>query len=809
MNNWSRNLVAVGVINALIPFSNLVYAQDVANEADTKEVEVNEVITINARRRDESIQEVPVTVNVISAADIESKGLTSPTQLFSQSPGIDFDATSAGEATGRASGTLSMRGISGGSSVGAKVSSFVDGMPMSGSQGVVSMYDVASLEMYRGAQSAVFGRSTFAGAINYLTKNPTSDFEGKINSEIGQDGKWVAGVSLSGPITENLGYYFNYTKDNYDGQDDWVTNDGVRLGATESEYLSSKLVWLATDNITIDVNYNHVDIFDSPVASYYIDPDSANRQYLTDTPASTTAKAYIGEVDWKEYRDPDNIYARNHFSNNGGNNIDVPGTSLTRDRLSANLSWDVLDDYSIKLKGFYANEDSFFWRDRDSSDLYDPEVPTYIEHWSVDSTLDEKYLEAFISSDNDDDGFTWHIGASYYNYDYIALTRTNHNADIVQGQIAENTTNKGVFFAMFYDLTDDVDLSFEARYQNDEVINASILDDISRTSSTNSFLPRASIHWSIDPETNFYAQISKGNNPAGSNLNNLLPNFKATAALVDERAGNTSISDKLTAFTDYKEEEIWTYELGFKGTLFDHSLRYNTALYYTDWSNALNAITFDWYDGGPEHNGVPDAGYAFPSDYIIPTTINAGEIGGWGWEGDISYDITENFETSLALSYVGLEYTDYCSVDAQDFYGLTATGEVNGIPCVDVKGNKQAGVPDKSAAFAVVYHQELGKDMELYARADANWYSKQYVDNLNLAWLPSYTKANVRVGVRAERWDAELYITNITDEDTPSSVGIRADSYAKSATVFGPGTFSLNVQPSQGRMVGLRASFSF
>lgn len=805
MNSWPKNLVAIGVLSALMPLSLPVYAQDAANEADT--VKVDEVITINARRRDESIQEVPVTVNVFSSAEIESRGLTSAADLLDKTPGIDFDGTNGGEGAGRSIGTLTMRGISGSSNVGAKVSSFVDGMPMSGSQGVVSLYDVASVEIYRGAQSAVFGRSTFAGAINYLTKNPTDEFEGRVNTEIGQDGKWVLGATLSGPITEELGYYFNYTKDNYDGQDDWVTTDGVNLGASESEYLSTKLVWLASDDLTLHVGYNHVEIFDTPSASYYVDSNSANRQYLTDTPTPVTAKAYIGEVDWKEYRDPDNIYTRNHFSNNGGNNVDVPGTSLTRDRFTVDLSWDVLDDYSIKFKGFHATEDQFNWRDRDSTDLYSANDGSLVEHWSSTSELKENYLEAFISSDNDDDGFTWHAGASYYKYDLSQIDRVDQNADLVMGETGSEITNKGVFFALFYDLTEDVDLSFEARAQTDDVTNGSALYDVSTSSSTDSFLPRAAIHWSIDKNTNFYGQISKGNNPAGANLGTLLPRTMATAALVDGRNGNTAIADKFDLFKNYGEEEIWTYEIGFKGDAFDNSLRYTTALYYIEWSNALNVVTYNWYDGGVD--GMGDVGYAFPVDYLLPITTNSGEIGGMGWEGEISYDVTDNFEVTAALSYVGLEYTDYCSVDAQDTYGLTATGDVKGVPCYDVDGNMQAGISEKSAAFSALYHHELSNNMEFFARADVNWQSKQYLDNLNLSWMPAFAKANVRAGIRSENWDVELYVNNITDDDTPASIGTRVDGYGASPTAFGPGTFNVNIQPSQGRMVGLRASYTF
>ncbi len=797
MRSWSRNLVAVAIASAIFPFTTTVSAQD-AEEVK----EQDEVITITARRREESIVKVPVTVNVFSADDIESKGLTTPGELFNQSPGIEMDAAASGEGQGRAGGSLSIRGIKGGAGVGAKVTTFFDGMPMSGSQGIASLYDVASVEIYRGAQSAVFGRSTFGGAVNYLTKNPTSEFEGKINTEFGQDGKWVVGATLSGPASDTLGYYLNYTKDNFDGQDEWITSDGVHLGATESDYASAKIVWLPTDSISVDFRYSHAKTFDRPSASYYIDPESENRQYLTDRITPVTAKAYIGELDWTEYRDPENIYPRNHFADNGGNNIDNPGAETTRDRYAAELTWDSPnDDYTVKVKGFYAEEDKLNWRDRDSSDLYNAMNPTFVEHWGTVSDLQEQYLEVFLASEVDT--FSWHVGASYYNYDFHTLNHRDYNAGMVAGENAQDTTNMGVFFAMFYDITDEINISFEGRYQNDDVSNVSLTDDASRSSSTDSFLPRIALGWEINPTTHFYAQVAKGNNPAGSNLNNLLSRFQNTAAAVDGRGGNTRISDMLEAFVDYEEEVITNYEIGLKGSLLDRKIHYTTALYYIDWQDALNTFTFNWFDG------VVDPGYSFPTDYITPQTINAGEIGGWGWEGNIIYSITDNLEVSAAASYNDVEYKDYCNVFAADIYGVPATGDINGIGCVEVKGNQQPGTSKTAITMSADYSREFGQNMQWYARVDANWHSKQYIDSLNISWLPSVATTNLRAGVRGGSWDMEVYVTNVTDEDTPLTVGILADGYASSPSAFGPGTFNVNVQPGKGRLVGLRANFYF
>ena len=155
--------------------------------------------------------------------------------------------------------------------------------------------------------------------------------------------------------------------------------------------------------------HTHPDKDEDGLPSYYIDPNSDHRQYLTDNPTPVIAKAYVGKLDWKEYRDPQDIYPRNHFADNGGNEVSQPRAENTRDRYAAVLSWNLPQDYLLKFSGPYAKEDQFIWRDRDTTSLYSPENPTFVGHWSDDSDLEERYFETFLASP--EGRLSWHVGA--------------------------------------------------------------------------------------------------------------------------------------------------------------------------------------------------------------------------------------------------------------------------------------------------------------------------------------------------------------------------------------------------------------
>jgi outer membrane receptor protein involved in Fe transport len=792
-NKWQISRVLTSCSALLIASSFSAQAQVAAKSAGQETTETQqevEVIEVNARKRSEALNDVPVAINVFTDDAIHALGLSEPGDMFQASPGIEFDEDGSVGVT-----EFSIRGVSG-------VTTFFDGMPMSGSQGIASLYDVNAVEIYRGPQSAVFGRSTFAGAVNYSTKDPTDTFEGSVMGEMGSYGLWRAGVSMSGPVNEKLGYFLNYTKDSFDAPDEWVSTDGVRLGASESEFMSAKVVWFPSDNVSVEIRYAGSDIDDKPNASYFVNWESDHLEYLTDDPTVLNAKAYVGELDWTEYRDPDNIYARNHFENNFDNNVDDPGTRNDRDRISLIVDWLMDNDYSLTFKSFYAKEDQIYWWDKDNSDI--ALDSTDVEHWALVSDLKEYYGEVlFASAPND---LSWHVGLSQYVYDFDEADYSNYNEGSLNGDSTDKTENTGLFFAVFYDGIEDLSLSFEGRIQKDEVASSSASTGLSRTKSTSSFLPRFSANWAFSSSSNVYFQIAKGNNPGGSNLDNLSPIFLGTAALVDARAGNTDHTDRITAFVDYDEEIIWNYEIGFKGNALNGDLSYNAAVYYIDWTNAQDEITYDFADLDAVLGA--DSDYSFPEDYVLADTINGGDLAGWGTEFDIKYAFTDNLNMSLGYAHTDIEYDDYCSVFLNYIYGIEATGTQGGVDCVVVDGNAQANKSADTVNLALAYERDIGNHVNWFVRVDSTYRSKQYLDELNISWLPSYTRANLRTGFKADKWDIEAYMTNLTDDDTPQGlISVLPDAYNENG--IGPGTFNVNIQPTIGRQYGIRGTYSF
>ena len=120
-----------------------------------------EEIVVTARKREESLQDVPVSISVMSADLLAQAGIRDQFDLFEMTPGLEFD-TVTGD---RNSGNPSIRGIQSQeiATTRQKSTSFLDGLPLIGQTGSLQFIDVSRIEIFRGPQSAAFGRSTFAG----------------------------------------------------------------------------------------------------------------------------------------------------------------------------------------------------------------------------------------------------------------------------------------------------------------------------------------------------------------------------------------------------------------------------------------------------------------------------------------------------------------------------------------------------------------------------------------------------------------------------------------------------------------------
>ena len=212
-------------------------AQQVSAQDDGQaQARVLEEVVVTARKREESLIDVPVAISAFTEASILEAGIDEMGDVLDNTAGMVYNERD-GNRSQAYPGVRGIKNFVGGGS--ARVSTFVDSMPVAGPQASIQFVDVAGVEVYRGPQSAVFGRSVFAGALNYILRQPSVDEQaGAINGQLGQDGRSLLSGWYSTPIVEDtVGFYVSASKDSYDGPGGVLSTDGYKMGNRDNDLL--------------------------------------------------------------------------------------------------------------------------------------------------------------------------------------------------------------------------------------------------------------------------------------------------------------------------------------------------------------------------------------------------------------------------------------------------------------------------------------------------------------------------------------------------------------------------------------------
>ena len=321
-------------------------AQDEAEGVDVSALALEEIV-VTARKREESLMDVPVSTSVLNDALIEDANITTLYDLYEMVPGLHFD-----EEQDRLAALPSIRGIQANDIAPnrTKVTSFVDGIPVLGSAGSIGFFGFQQVEVYRGPQSAAFGRSTFGGAVNYVTANPGDTFEGNVGINYNDFGTRTANVSVGGPILENLGFLLNYSHEdsttpeiwhangNYGYRDDLIYNggpvetnvdqaDGTEFGARTGGNLSGKLVFEPDDTLRLAMTFTSLETHDQRAPVMFLDQperDACFEDSGVFVDAGMMAPWLLGEIDcdWDNARDLYSQHDVEHWLNVNPANMD-------------------------------------------------------------------------------------------------------------------------------------------------------------------------------------------------------------------------------------------------------------------------------------------------------------------------------------------------------------------------------------------------------------------------------------------------------------------------------------------------------
>ena len=224
------------------------------SDASSPQYAEDEVI-VTARQRSESLQDAPVTVTALTETEIERIGISAISDYANLVPNLFLVETQNATFS-----FPNIRGITQSRNLDPSVAIVVDGVlstsPIALSQ---ELFDVQQIEVYKGPQGALYGRNAIGGAINITTKKPSNEFEGLLRLEYGNGKSGKAQAVLSGPIIEDQLYARGaFSFRDSEGVRENVTL-GVPSDGSRNVSARTRLLWEPTDNFSADVRASFSD----------------------------------------------------------------------------------------------------------------------------------------------------------------------------------------------------------------------------------------------------------------------------------------------------------------------------------------------------------------------------------------------------------------------------------------------------------------------------------------------------------------------------------------------------------------------
>ncbi len=763
-------------------------------------------MVVTARKRDESLLEVPVAISAMSAETISTQNVTNLQDVAKFTPSLQINDLGSNQAS-RANQQIIMRGMY--TQVSPSVSVFIDGAPVAG--GFVSnIKDAERIEILKGPQTAYFGRQTFAGAINIVTQEPSDEFRGKAEALIGSDDWHDLSLSVEGPLTDWLSGRLMLRDMEKGGQ---YTNfvDGETLGDLATRSIAVNLKAELFEGFTAKFYGTYWQDRDGPQAVAKLTSTSFNCNAggapvgTNNTICGTLPLISENRVGRVNKLSPQ--FIGNVFGNSSGRMNPIMSDLLNEAGFARNASHVHLDlEYSpaswngITLSSLTAGNSTKHQSNAnlDNQDTRGipnnffgviPGVLPYVLWQSRAQTKIRDFSQEVRLTSNQSDQFRWLFGVNYAELRsqvYVDGFFPYGAGTFGSGGHTETET-KAAFFSLAYDITDKLTVNAEGRYQSDKisVFSRSLTAPPAEIASSenNTFLPRLSVQYDLTDRVMVYASYAEGVNP---------PAFNSSLVGVDPRIVQ-AFADIYGARIEVDPEYVKDYELGIKGRFFDNRLQLSADVYYMQWSDQILTV-FGVVPGIPGVNG----GLPFSTN----VQVNAGETDLKGIEVDGLWLAAPGLTVDFALTYADTEIKSYP--------GYVCPGSVcnpTNSP-TDVRGNSLAYGPDFAGNIGITYKGQINDRLDYYVRVEDVYKGSRYVDISNLAEIGSSNTVNLRGGLTWGETKLEAFVENLFDDRQYAGYagGTDIDGAPNGAGVY-PAAFQV-VMPTM-RQFGVKLTHEF
>ncbi len=711
-----------------------------------------EEIVVTATHREESIQDVPISVSALGSDDLEAAGIFDATTIALNVPGMAFAEFAPGQSL------VSLRGITSaddGAGLDNSVALFLDGVYIGRQAGInFDLFDLERIEVLKGPQGTLFGRNAVAGAINVITSKPEDEFGGKAAVTVGNEGILRYQGLITGGIADNLSGKLVINHREHDGfvrnthrgvdvqDEDYLSFRGqLRLDLDNSEWLLSADTW----------DDDRGDMGRAPVANGNFDYIGAATALGAGRPG-TNASPLVGFTK----REGSGFSLQGDIEYTRGVLTSITGTRNTKS------SWE-MPSVGAPLGG--------------GSD-----VPN--GNWGLDviDKIDEDidtFSQEFRWTSISDGPVQWVAGLYYLTEEtwrpeqFQIANWTSAAGQTVVGneytRTENDTTSTAVYGHANWDINEAWTLSVGARWTRDERDYAATAvncgqDEVDRAAagfpnfpecqgvggslsiiaetfgvttseSWSDFSPMVSLQYNPSGDVMYYGTISTGYKSGGF-------------------AGSQGVES--AASNPVEPEDVINYEFGFKGDFADNTLRVNASIFFMDYED-LQVVRF-----GPVPNSVFGT---FQTTNIGSASIN-------GLEADFIWYPTENFSISGNYAYLDTETEDLT------LNTFTGPADFSGLPLRQSPKN----------SYNLIFNYDMSNDVGSWNfRAQFSHTDDQHVD------YPSYTEtiiedadlldASVSWTSNDAKYQLVLWGKNLTDEVYikhsyrigPGSIGVWSD----------------------------------
>ncbi len=271
---------------------------------------VTEEVVVTARQREESITDVPASITAFSAETIERAGIQRAEDFISLTPGVSMvDSAEVGDTQ------VSIRGINGARDGEANFAFIVDGILHTNPSAFNREFaDLKQIEILKGPQGALYGRSAASGAIIVSTNDPTNEFSGEFKASAGSQSSYLVSGAVSGPIIQDQ--LFGRLHFDYRESDGFFKNNFLGNSKTVDDFenwnVNGRILWEPTEDLSVDIkgHYGEVDAAAISFNAAFALPIFGSQAAGTPFFADVNAHQFVFQAN----RDPSNEQESKDFS---------------------------------------------------------------------------------------------------------------------------------------------------------------------------------------------------------------------------------------------------------------------------------------------------------------------------------------------------------------------------------------------------------------------------------------------------------------------------------------------------------------